>query len=215
MNSRQRREYEELAAEYKKAVQTANKRLQRLEKYAEQPEYGPTILEYAYRVAQREIHIQRGSDTVRRFSSRVPTTLKALKKELNRVNRFMELPSSTLPGIKNIYVKRADRLNELMAYGKFKGPKFTWQQYAKFFESGLYQKVSSLYGSDIAFKVMGQFIRRGDKIKKYLSETEKLQTTQEAPRLTHPGRPGRYDSRVQEVLDKFPDTARRFYDTLK
>lgn len=208
-------EYAELAEEYRKLVQAANKRLQRLEKYAQRPEYGPQILEYAYRVAQREIRIQRGGDQFKRFSAKTPATLKALRKEVNRVNRFMELPSSSLPGIKETYVKRADALNKLLSSRGFKST-YTWQQYAKFFETGLYQKVRSLYGSDVAFKIMGQFARRSDEIKKYLDETSKYREAPSGKPPVNPlkGKRGQYDSRVRQIMEQFPEELREYYETM-
>lgn len=209
-------EYNELKEEYRKLVQAANKRLLRLEKYAERPEYGPQILEYAYRVAQREIRIQRGGDDFKRFSVKTPTTLKALRKEINRVNRFMELPSSSLPGIKKVYVKRAESLNKLLSQRGYKGPGYTWQQYAKFFETGLYQKVRSLYGSDVAFKIMGQFARRSEEIRKYLDETQKYKEAPNGKPPVNPlkGKRGQYDSRVRKIIEEMPDELREYYETM-
>lgn len=211
-------EYAELAEKYRKLVQAANKRLQRLEKYAQRPEYGPQILEYAYRTAQREIRIQRGGEQFKRFSAKTPATLKALRKETNRVERFMELPSSSLPGIRNIYQKRADSLNKLMASKGYDGPNFTWQQYAKFFESGLYQKVRGQYDSAVTMKVMAQFIRRSDEIKKYLTETDKFKSSHEIgdkpPVNPMNKRRGRYDARVREVMKQYPEELKDFYESL-
>lgn len=211
-------EFQQLAADYKRLVSTANKRLQRLEKYAERPEYGPQILEYAYRVAQREIRIQRGPGDHKRYSAQIPNTLKALRREINRVERFMELPSSSLPGIRDVYQKRADSLNKLMASKGYEGPKFTWQQYAKFFESGLYQKVREQYDSAVAMKVMAQFIRRSDEIKKYLTETDKFKSSYEIgdkpPVNPMNKRRGRYDARVREIMKQYPEELWDFYESL-
>lgn len=208
-------EYAELAEEYRKLVQAANKRLQRLEKYAQRPEYGPQILEYAYRTAQREIRVQRGGDQYKRFSAKTPATLKALRKEINRVNRFMELPSSSLPGIKETYVKRAEGLNKLLSSRGFKAT-YTWQQYAKFFETGLYQKVRALYGSDVAFKIMGQFVRRAEEIKQYLDETSKYGEAPQGKPPVNPlkGKRGRYDSRLRQIMEEYPEELREYYESM-
>ena len=208
-------EYAELAEEYRKLVQAANKRLQRLEKYAQRPEYGPQILEYAYRTAQREIRVQRGGDQYKRFSAKTPATLKTLRKEINRVNRFMELPSSSLPGIKETYVKRAEGLNKLLSSRGFKAT-YTWQQYAKFFETGLYQKVRALYGSDVAFKIMGQFVRRAEEIKQYLDETAKYKEAPQGKPPVNPlkGKRGQYDSRLRQIMEEYPEELRDYYATM-
>ena len=130
----------------------------------------------------------------------------------------MELPSSTLPGIQEIYVKRAEDLNKMLSSRGFKVT-YTWQHYAKFFESGLYQKVRALYGSDVAFKIMGQFARRADEIKKYLDETKKYKEAPTGEPPVNPmskkrGRKGQYDSRVEDIINKYPEELRDYYASM-
>lgn len=140
-----------LEKEYRKLAKRADQRLVRLKRLSEQPGY-EGILNYAYKVAQRDIRSWSGEKATR-FNTKPPSNTNQLKAKIADIKKFLGSASSTwgrtkeTKGIKQIYEDRTRTINE-----KY-GTDFTWQELAKLFESGLWKKIKSKddFGSDTDF----------------------------------------------------------------
>lgn len=154
-----------LEKEYRKLAKRADQRLVRLKKLSEQPGY-EGVLNYAYKVAQRDIRSWSGEKATR-FNTKPPSNTNQLKAKIADIKKFLGSASSTwgrtkeTKGIKQIYEDRTRTINE-----KY-GTNFTWQELAKLFESGLWKKIKSKddYGSDTDFTTIAD-------IKKNFKEVE-------------------------------------------
>lgn len=142
----------EMITEYKKMVQAANKRLYRIESdYAKRPGY-QAMKEYAYAKAQQNIRSIWGDQ--KRFSKTVPTSYRDYQKAYNALNDFMKSKTGTLSDLKGVYERRANTLNDKYGWG------FSWQDLAKMFESGMYEKLKAKgYGSETTFKAIALMSR--------------------------------------------------------
>lgn len=154
-----------LEKEYRKLAKRADQRLVRLKKLSEQPGY-EGVLNYAYKVAQRDIRSWSGEKATR-FNTKPPSNTNQLKAKIADIKKFLKSASSTwgrtkeTKGIKQIYEDRTRTIN------KKYGTNFTWQELAKLFESGLWKKIKSKddYGSDTDFTTIAD-------IKKNFKEVE-------------------------------------------
>lgn len=145
----------ETDAEYfKRLAKQADKRMRRLEDLAKQPGY-ENVLKWSYAVAQHEL-AGLGADRWERVPNRTATgaiSQQNLQRRLNAVKRFLESPTSTKRGIGKVYQERANTLNERY------GTEFTWEEMAKFFESGMFQALDMEYGSKTKMKALGVIMR--------------------------------------------------------
>lgn len=154
-----------LEKEYRKLAKRADQRLVRLKRLSERPGY-EGVLNYAYKVAQRDIRSWSGENATR-FNTKPPSNTNQLKAKIADIKKFLESASSTwgrtkeTKGIKQIYEDRTRTINE-----KY-GTDFTWQELAKLFESGLWKKIKSKddYGSDTDFTTIAD-------VKKNFKEVE-------------------------------------------
>lgn len=121
------------------------------------------VLSYAYRQAINDIQTLSGKRDATRFntvlkknkSGQVNQTL--LHSKINAVKRFLEAPTSMTSTIKEMYQKRADKINE-----KY-GTTFTWQELGRFFESAGYDKLrAKLIASDVILKQIGKMQKNVD-----------------------------------------------------
>ena len=141
------------------------------------PEGYENILNYAYKGAISTIERWGGSDRWR--SANKNLTIKGIKQKMADIEYFLSRPTSTISQIKKIYKKRADSLNKTLNEGLEPGEprvNFTWEDMAKFFESGGMEKIKGKeFDSKTLFKRMYQ--------KKYerraLSEFEKKKLEEE------------------------------------
>lgn len=161
------RDLEQLRNEYIRMAEAANKRLQRLEQYAQQPGY-ENILSYAYKGAISDIKALRGEGYAR--FSRVPASSKReLKKQINIVKSFMETPSSTKRGITKIYKKRAESLSQDL------GVKITWEDLRSIFETGLYDLLYQVFGdSKIVMKCIANITRNKTSLRKAIEQGRRV-----------------------------------------
>ena len=132
--------YEDLLKDYRSLAKKADQRLVRIEKYSEQEHY-KGMKTYAYARAQKDIQAWSGGAATR-FNTAPPKNVQQLQAKINDIKEFLAMPTSTKSGVTSIYKKRADTIN------KKYGTKFKWQDLANFFESDLFKKLDSKYGSD-------------------------------------------------------------------
>ena len=151
---------ETLEKYYRRLAKTADQRLVRLEKY-EQQTYFKTATKWAYAKAVRDIKKWMPKDakvTEYRFNIKPPTKTEDLLAKINDIKTFLESPTSTKKGITEVYKKRADTVNK-----KF-GTTFTWQQLAKYYDSGMAEVWDAKFGSDTALRTIGQLQKHKEQI---------------------------------------------------
>lgn len=165
---------EDLLKIYRKAAKVADQRLLRLERLSEE-KYFKGVKKYAYRKATYTAAEWGANPAKPRFNIEPPRTSKG---EINRTQirakimdilNFLDKPTSTKQGIINIYQKRADTLNETY---KEAGLHFTWQNVGDFFESKLYKKMDSGYGSGTRVKAFANIQDNRKEILKAFKKNE-------------------------------------------
>ena len=151
---------------YKQIAKAADARLLSLERLSKKEGF-ENVLEWSYREAMYNIHASFG-DKAKRFNRKLPDDLRTVYKDIRNVLNFLEQPTSSRQGIAEIYQKKSDTI-----YKRY-GVKTDWQSIAGLFESRLYQKTDSKYGSKTALKAIG-FIQRNTKdILKALQEGKSI-----------------------------------------
>lgn len=137
--SAERKPNETTAQWYKRVAKVADQRLVRLEKLAQDNRF-KNVEKWAYAGAMNDIKRWSG-DKATRFNMKPPASERDLLSKIKDITAFIEKPTSSKRGIVDIYKKRADTIN------KKQGTKFTWQQIATYFESGLADKSDKALGS--------------------------------------------------------------------
>ena len=182
----------ELIRDYNKMARAANKQLYRLEQYSNEPGY-ENITKFAYAKAMKNIKRRFGSDKIRFGLANENTDLRRLRGDINAALEFMNSPSRTKSGIKEIYQSRADTINE-----KY-GTSFTWQTMADYYTTGLNAKLDKTYGSKTALKIFGELqkkdteeleniyrsLNKNHKLKKYDSKEELISNVMMHKNMTH------------------------------
>lgn len=158
---------ETLEKYYRRLAKTADQRLVRLERLAKQPNYEPAEL-WAYRRARLDITKWNGgkSPELYRFNVNMPKDPEKLLAKINDIKTFLTRPTSTKKGITEVYKKRAETINR-----KF-GTNFSWQQMAKYFQSGAAEYWDSKYGSKTALRVMAVLQKNKDKLTKAVGKVD-------------------------------------------
>lgn len=159
-----------LEAEYRKLAKRADQRLVRLEAAAAKPGY-ESVTQYAYKKAMRDIRAWSG-ENASRFNTKPPKNTNQLKAKIADIKRFLASASSTIGatketrGIKQIYQERANTINE-----KY-DTNFKWQDLAKLFESGLWEKLKSsdTYSSDADFQTIAHIKANFKEVKKAIRD---------------------------------------------
>lgn len=126
---------EELLRDYKRLAKQADARLRRLEK-AENRKGFEAITKYAYARAMKDIGRGEGG----RFDVKLDNkTYNEILGRMNDVRRFYRSESSTITGVKEIYMRRAEKFNA------DNHTNYTWQQLAQLFnkDTGLFAKVTN------------------------------------------------------------------------
>lgn len=131
-------QYLKMYKNYIKDVEKANKRLQRIDKYAGQEFYKGIKRLNTYKNAMHSIKSYGGKD---RFSKKSPESMRDLQNRYGAVKAFLDSPVSTKRGITESYVKMANTINDDY------GTNFKWQELARFYESSEAEKYSTGYGS--------------------------------------------------------------------
>lgn len=160
---------ETLVQYYLRLAKTADQRMVRLEKASEQ-KFFHVATEWAYAKATRDIlkWIPPGDNksTKLRFNTKPPEGEDLIAK-INDIKSFLSSPTSTKQGIINVYKKRADTVNK-----RYK-TKFTWQQLAKYYESGQAELWDAKFGSKTALRTIGVMQRNKKKIKDAITKADK------------------------------------------
>lgn len=151
-------------AEYARLAKTANRRMYKLEKLAERPEY-KAVLGYAYKNAANDLK-RLGSESkygrfpmdITRFSAN-DVNINNLDAMIATAKEFLESVSSTKSGIDKVYNRRADTINNSM------GTSFTGDDLKTWFDSSLWKKLSTKYGSKTAMKVIAKVQDNAEKIR--------------------------------------------------
>ena len=151
-----------LTEQYKKLAKQANMRLLRLEKRAGS---NPALLDWAYAHAQEDIRKWRGSG-----KHRYPSTVKQdapisqLQARIADVEKFLEMETSTISGVKRVNEKRVDTINN-----KY-GTDFTSSDFQQFARSGMLDKIKAQYGSKTMWKAIGQIRKNMDTLVKQMKQ---------------------------------------------
>lgn len=154
----------ELEKEYKRLAKQADQRLVRLEQYAKQTKF-KGVLEFAYKVAMRDIKAWGGSKA-KRFNIKAPENTNQLKAKIADIKKFLSADSSTLratktnKGVLSIYERRAKTLNE-----KY-GTNFSWQDLAKFFDSSINEKLDAQMSSDAKMEAIAVIQHNKEAVRK-------------------------------------------------
>ena len=147
---------------YKKIAKAADQRLVNLENLAQKKGY-KDVTEWAYSKAQRDIRGMFGEDA-KRFNRKLPDNMNSIYKDISRVLDFLNSPTSSKSGIDEIYDKRAKTVNERY------GTNVNWSNIGALYESTLWKKTNSKYGSKTALKAIGQIQMHKSQIVKALNE---------------------------------------------
>ena len=83
------------------------------------------------------------------------------------IQTFLSAPTSTKTGIKEIYLKRAQTINE-----KY-GTNFTWEDIGSFFDSTMYSSLDNKYDSDTIVEAWGVIQDNKKLVKKIMKEKDK------------------------------------------
>ena len=151
-----------LTEQYKKLAKHANMRLLRLEKRAGS---NPALLDWAYAHAQEDIRKWRGSG-----KHRYPSTVKQdapisqLQARIADVEKFLEMETSTISGVKRINDKRVDTINK-----KF-DTDFTASDYQQFARSGMLDKLKARFGSQTMWSAVRQIQNNMDTLVKQMKQ---------------------------------------------
>ena len=151
---------------YRQIAKTADARLLALERLSGKEGY-KDVREWAYKNAMYDIHSSFGQQA-KRFNRKIPDDLTKIYKNIRNVLNFLEAPTSSKQGIDEVYMKRAQTITD-----KY-GVATNWQSLAGLFESKLYQKTDSKYGSKTALRAIGFIQRNTDVILKALQEGKSI-----------------------------------------
>ena len=154
----EQRDGESLESWYRRLAKTADQRLVRLESY-QHDLYYKTATEWAYSKAQRDIKRWSG-ENASRFNTAPPEDPEKLIAKINDIRAFIDSPTSTKQGITNVYKKKADTVNENYQTN------FTWEDLAKYYDSGIYKVLDALFGSKTALKIMYKMIKLSKDVSK-------------------------------------------------
>lgn len=158
------KDVKELEKVYRALAKSADQRLVRLEKYAQEENY-QNVTKWAYARAMTDIEKWSGAEASR-FNTAPPKHKLQLIAKINDIITFLESPTSTKAGISRMFQKRADTIND-----KY-GTNFTWTDMGEFFESEFYQIMSEKYDSDTIMKVLGKMYRNKDKVLKSIKKSQ-------------------------------------------
>ena len=145
---------------YRRLAKTADQRLVRLEKLKSEPHF-ENVDKYAYARAMRDIEVWGGG---RRFNTKPPEDSRQFNEKISDMLRFLQSPTSTKGGIKEVYQKRVDTLNKKYNLN------MTWQQFADITESKELDAFMGGYASDTVFRAIGKVQRNRGEIQKALEK---------------------------------------------
>lgn len=139
--------------EFKALLKITNERFRILEKYSKD-KYYEGVTSYAYAKIQKDLYTIYGGDVNR---IRMPKTLGEELKLASLMDDFLHKQTSSIVGIKDVYIKRAETFNSRY------GTELSWQQFTNLVESPVFQKLMSTkqVTSDV-IAITTSFLKRGD-----------------------------------------------------
>lgn len=158
--------YKKELARYNKLAKKADRRMRELERFSRYDEYS-SVLNYAYRMAEHDIKSwtpPEGLSKKPRWQRNAPADTISLQAKIRDIEKFLRKKTSTITGVKEIYIKRTDTIN------KKYGTNFTWEQLANYFESGFAEKANDKYGSKTALRAIGVLQKNKEQALKTIKE---------------------------------------------
>ncbi len=170
---------------YKQIAKAADQRLIELERLSEKKEY-KEVKQWSYANAMYDIKSEFGEDA-KRFSRRLSEDMRlsTIYKNINRVLKFLNAPTSSVSGIREVYDKRTETLNKRYDLN------LNWDKTGHLFESTLWKKVNSKYGSATALKAIGIIQKNRSEIKAALESHKPISFTVED------------NAKVEDAVNKF------------
>ena len=153
-----------MLADYKRMAKSADQKLRRLEKLAEQPNF-KNATRWAYAEAMQDLKRWQ-TDNQRKLRFDTPAPMKkdgsvnvtALKQKMRDIESFMEKPTSTKRGIEKSYIDRANTINKIY------GTTYVWTDMTTLYNSKAWEKLATSFGSDTAMKAIGSISKKKDEI---------------------------------------------------
>lgn len=131
---------QELLKDYRKEMKCANQRLRELEKLSENPDY-ENVLNYAYRVAERDLKSLGMISPNGKVRFKIPTNTNRLESALRKVEKFLEMPTSKKSTIDATYKQNTENFNKNF------GTNFTWDELREFTKASNWNELKKEYGS--------------------------------------------------------------------
>lgn len=167
--SKQTAKYKEALKTYNKLAKKADRRMRELERFSRYKEF-KSILNYAYRIAKRDIEAWTPpgqKERSPRWQRNTPMDTRSLLAKISDIEKFLRLPTSTMSGTRKIYIKRTETIN------KKYGTSFTWQSLADYYESGLAEEGNGKFGSKTMLVSIGEIQKeKTDVIEALKNKTE-------------------------------------------
>lgn len=163
--------------DWQKTMKSADQKLRRIEKLAENEGY-KQILNYAYAEAMNALKSYGGG---KRFDTAIPLTadghidIRKAKRKMNVAQQFMDKPTSTKRGIEKVYNTRTETIKK--KYGVALSP----SQTKAFYDSALWKKLDTKFGSKTALKVIGKIQGNREDVLKLIKKSN--ETHQSIPNL--------------------------------
>lgn len=184
-----------MLSDYKRMAKSADQKLRRLEKLSQQQGY-QQVLRYAYAEAMNALQSFGGA---KRFDTKPPMTekgnidLRQLKRKMNAIEQFMEKPTSNKRGIEATYNKRSQTIKERY------GVELTPDETKSFYESALWTKLNSRFGSKTAMKIIAKVQENIDDLKALMDKSKS--SHQSIPNLVEKIKknPKYYSKDLQEI----------------
>ena len=189
----------ELEKIYRTLAKAADQRLVRLEAYQHDKGFKPAT-EWAYARAQRDIQAWSGAEA-NRFNTAPPASKVDLVAKINDIKHFLQSPTSTKQGIIDVYVKRANSLNETMRAKDKNWKDLSWKDLAQYFDSALHDKLDKQYGSKTMFKAINKIKRNEKQIAQDIKDKKDVHE-KVSPDMT--------DIVVQNILKNYPSEVKDF-----
>ena len=166
MTKRKMDAYESELKQFRTLAKRADQRLREIERYADRSGF-ENMTNWAYKKAMRDIQYWSGEGKTT-FNRDAPTSLKQLRAKTRDIQEFLNAPTSTMTGTKEMYQNRADILN------KRYGTSFSWEDLGDVFdrkeENEFYQK----FGGKTYLKAVDYLKNNEEKIMKGLMARENI-----------------------------------------
>lgn len=166
---------DKLRSEYKRLAKAADRKLRELKKISEEQDFKDAT-NWAYAKAMQDIEHRWGEGETR-FDKRLPKDWKmtSMIAAINEVKTFLASPTSSKRGIINVYKKRIETLKNARDESgelRYPGLNITWQQAAKLFENGTFDKLLSKYTSDETWIQVSKRMKRSKELMKAIKEAD-------------------------------------------